>query len=318
MPANLTPQYYEAEEAFKNARTVAEKIQSLENMLAVMPKHKGTEKLQGDIKRRLSRLRQEAAVRSASTREDPFYVIKEGAGQIALLGCPNSGKSALVGALSRARVKIADYPFATTVPIAGMMPFENVLVQLVDTPPWAENMEPSGLAGLLHNADGRLLLIDAGDCLEQIEKIMNWYIAKRLPLAKTMIALSRFDREPEPELAELVQQCLPLRMEIIPISTTTGLNLERLRRRLFDLLEVIRIYTKTPGQQPNRTDPFVLPAGSTVYDLAYRIHKDLAQRLKNARVWGSTRFPGQSVPRDYVLHDQDTIELAQLGKEKTQ
>jgi hypothetical protein len=121
MPANLPPQYIEAEEVYRRAKTAAEKIAALEDMLAVIPKHKGTEKLQADIKRRLARLRDESEKKAKAGRRDPFLVERHGAGQVAVVGFPNVGKSALVGAFTRAKVEVAPYPFATAFPVAGMM-----------------------------------------------------------------------------------------------------------------------------------------------------------------------------------------------------
>lgn len=313
MPANLTPQYYAAEEVYKNAVTIKEKIAALEEMLAVIPKHKGTEKIQADLKKRLSKLRQEGSAKSGAARFDPFHIEKEGAGQIALLGFPNSGKSALVGKLSRARVKVADYPYTTTAPIAGMMAFENVLIQLVDTPPISDEITPAGLSGLLRNTHLLLIVVDSGsdDCLEHLEKIFNYLKEKRIMEKRCVIAANCYDRSAGEEIIDMLRELTPEDIEIIPTSTVNGHNLEYLRRRLFELLEVVRIYTKVPGKEPDKNAPFVMPRGSTVVDLAAAIHKDLAKRIKNARVWGSTRFPGQSVPREYELQDEDIVEINQ-------
>ncbi|NPV90960.1 MAG: TGS domain-containing protein [Firmicutes bacterium] len=313
MPANLTPQYYAAEDAYKNAVTVKEKIAALEEMLAVIPKHKGTEKLQADLKKRLSKLRQEGSAKSSASRFDPFHIEKEGAGQIALLGFPNSGKSALVGRLSRARVKIADYPFTTTAPIAGMMPYENVLIQLVDTPPISDEITPPGLSGLLRNAHLVMIVIDAGsdDCLEHLGKVLDYMKEKRLSDKRCAIVANRFDLAVDEEIIDMIRDAAPPGVEVIATSAETGHNLEYLRWYLFELLGVVRIYTKAPGREPDKKAPFIMPRGSTVVDLAESIHKDLARRIKNVRVWGSTRFPGQPVPREYELSDEDIVEINQ-------
>src|SRR5262249_23744379 len=174
MPANLTPQYMSAEQRFKQASTHEEKIACLEEMLRVIPKHKGTDKLQADLKRRLSKLRQEAQKAAATRRGYSLSVEAEGAGQIVLVGPPNAGKSALLRALSKATPEVADYPFTTRRPMPGMMPFENVQLQLVDMPPIArEYMEP-WMSQIVRNANALLLVVDLCDpaVLDAVEFIL--------------------------------------------------------------------------------------------------------------------------------------------------
>jgi len=176
LPANLNPQYYEAEEKYRRAKTPEERIQALEEMLKVIPKHKGTEKLQGDIKRKLARVREEGKKKKSTAKgHDPFGVEKQGAGQIVLAGYPNSGKSSLVASLTRAKLKVADYPYTTAIPATGMMPYKDTWVQLVDTPPLMEDNVPSGLIGTFKEADALLIIIDVStaECLEQYEGIMK-------------------------------------------------------------------------------------------------------------------------------------------------
>ncbi len=323
MPANLTPQYLEAEQAFKEARTVQEKIAALEDMLALIPKHKGTEKLQADIKRRLSKLREEGERKARTGRRDPFVVERQGAGQVALAGFPNSGKSALVGALTRAKVTVADYPFATSLPVAGMMQFEDVLVQLVDMPPLTEGDLQPGLAGALRSADALLLVVDASadDCLDQLEGVLACLRERGIlrdevaegvhahSLDDCLLVATKVDLEAGRENLEILREYLPAGLRLIAASALTGENLEALRREVFDLLGVVRIYSKVPGKPPDMDQPFILKKGSTVTDMAAAVHRDFPSRLKSARIWGSARFDGQPVPRDYVLQDRDVVEL---------
>lgn len=323
MPANLTPQYLEAEQAFKEAKTVPEKLAALEEMLALIPKHKGTEKLQADIKRRLSRLREEGERRGKTGRQDPFLVEKHGAGQVALAGFPNTGKSALVGALTRAKVIVADYPFSTALPVAGMMQFEDILIQLVDMPPMTEDSLQPGLAGALRNADALLFVVDASsdDCLDQLEGILTHLRERRVlrdevmegvhahTLEDCMVVATKTDAPDAAENLEILKEYLPSGLELVATSAATGENLDTLRRRVFDLLGVIRIYTKVPGRPPDMGQPFILKKGSAVVDMAAAVHRDFPSKLKSARIWGSAKFDGQSVPRDYVLQDKDIVEL---------
>lgn len=311
MPANLTPQYYAAEEAFKQAGTVEKKIATLQEMLAVIPKHKGTEKIRADLRRRLSRLREESQKKSKVGRHDPFNVEKQGAGQVVLTGYPNTGKSALVAALSRAKVKVAEYPFTTAIPHAGMMPFEEIMIQLVDTPPFTLEMTPPGLVNTLRNGDVLLATVNLGtpECLEQMESTFEFLRQKTtISPNRLLIVGTRSDQDGSDENLAVLRELRP-ELEILPVSTINGHNLENLRVRIFQTLNIVRIYSKSPGKSPDMKTPFVLPAGSTVLDLAAAIHRDFTRQLKTARVWGSARFDGQSVPRNYLLSDRDIVEI---------
>lgn len=328
MPANLTPAYREAEERFRQATTPEEKIECLEEMLAVIPKHKGTEKLQADIKRRLSKLRQETmSGRGPARRETAFRVEKEGAGQIALVGPPNSGKSSLLAALTNAQPAIGDYPFTTQTPTPGMMVYENVQIQLVDLPPVTPDYLDPGLPGLLRRSDALFLVADlASDdllgetqaVLERLEQAKVFLVAEvpedadpRLAYRRTLLVANKRDApEAGERLALLSEFFLPARLHILAVSARTGEGLEELRQAAWRLLDVIRVYGKPAGQKPDMEKPFALPRGSTVLDFAAAVHRDLPAKLKSARIWGpSARFPGQSVERDHTLADTDVVEL---------
>jgi ribosome-interacting GTPase 1 len=320
VPANLTPQYHAAEEAFRRARTAEEKIAALQEMLAVIPKHKGTEKLQADIKRRIARLREEGKKKSKTRGYNPFNVEKQGAGQIVLAGYPNTGKSALVGVLTRAKVKVADYPFATSLPVAGMMPYEDTYVQLVDTPPIAPDNVPPGLIGTFKEADALLLVVDVSseECLEQLEQLLEMLQQREvIDLSEEgeivapvpfLVAATKVDVPGAAENLEVLRE-LKEDLEILAVSAESGIGLEELRKRLFEILNVIRVYGKAPGRPADKEKPFILKRGSSVLDFAAEVHRDFPRRLKSALVWGSSRFQGQAVPRDHILEDGDIVEL---------
>ncbi len=316
MPANLTPQYYEAEEAYKKARNPEEKIEALQNMLTVIPKHKGTEKLQGEIKKRIANLRKEGKKKTGKSTYNPFHIEKQGAGQVILVGFPNTGKSALVGALTRAKVKIAEFPFSTSVPQAGMMLYKDVYVQLVDAPPVSPDMIPPGLVGTIRESDALLIVIDSssGECLDQLEGTLTFLKEKNIlsedlsdNSTPYLIAATKSDLEDSSDNLQIIEEMYP-DITIHSLSTVQG-DLEFLKELIFNMLDIIRIYSKTPGKEPDMEKPFTLKRGSTILDLAEGIHKDFRDKLKNAYVWGSTKFDGQAVPKDYILEDKDIVEL---------
>lgn len=323
VPANLTPAYKSAEQAFKEAQTKEAKLAALEEMLAVIPKHKGTEKLQAELKKKLAKLRAVEDQRGGTgPQHNPFLVEPQGAGQIVVVGFPNTGKSALVSTLTNAKTTVADYPFATTVPQPGMMPYLDVLVQLVDTPPLTSEGIPGNLMPTFQSADAFLVLVDAScdESLEQVTMTMDLLRQRRLvrdsvpqgvralTAERCLVVATKCDLPTASENLQIIEE-LWNQAPLFPVSVRSKLNLEELRRRLFAVLDVIRIYTKAPGRDPDLERPFVLPNGSTVIELAERIHKEVAANLKGARVWGSARFDGQNVAQEYVLADGDVVEL---------
>ena len=328
MPANLTPQYQAAEERFRAAQTVEEKIEALREMLSTIPKHKGTEKLQADIKRRLAKHQQEQEQhkKSGGRRHDPGHIPREGAGQIAMIGPPNSGKSSLLAALTHARPEIADYPFTTTVPLPGMMPYEDVQVQLIDTPPMTGEPFDPLLINIARNADCLLLVVDPNDpeALEQAEHARAFFARSRIfPAGRPVpeefaisgrvmpvhLALAKLDIEPDAEVATMIHEAIGADLPLHRIAAAHGMGLEDLRAALYEVLNVMRVYAKEPGKKPDMNRPFVLKRGSTVHDLAMIIHKDIAASFKYARVWGSSKFDGQQVERDHPLADRDVVEI---------
>lgn len=318
VPANLTPQYLEAEERFKEASTPREKLEALEEMLRTIPKHKGTEKLQADIKRRLSAARKEIQKKRVTHTQKPVWQIdREGAGQVALCGPPNSGKSELFTRLSGVAAEVADYPFTTRLPQPGMMPFEDIQIQLVDLPPLApESLEPWQL-GLIQQSDVALLLFDVNDphLLEQTEFVYKtfderglWSSEPKRP--RTVILGNKVDKAQGSENFEAWMELYGHLFQAEPFAALSSEQCSSLRRRLFELLDVVRVYTRAPGEKPDpNATPFILRRGSTVLEAAAAIHKDLAQNFRFARIWGRTKFDGQMVERSHVLEDGDWLEV---------
>ncbi len=329
MPANLTAQYLAAEERYRRATLHDEKLDALREMLALLPKHKGTEKLQADLRKKLSKLEEEEAhvARSGHRGPDPGHVHKEGAGQWALVGPPNSGKSSLLAALTHAHPEIADYPFTTRAPQPGMTQVEDVLVQLVDTPAVAPGHTEAWLPNLARNADGILVVLDvtADDLeaswkavLELLDRSHVWprgrpFPADASPLLQpkpVLVLANRCDEDGDGTFAALARDAVGADLPFFAISAQRGDGLAEVRPLLLRELHRIRVHTKEPGHPPDAGKPFVLSEGATIEDLARLVHQELAVRLKFARLWGShARFEGQQVDRHHVLADGDVVEL---------
>ncbi len=311
MPANLGPDYLAAEQEFRRAETQTEKIAALERMWALLPKHKGTEKLQADLKRKLSQARKESQKKGAA-HSTPFYIIaREGAGQVALAGPPNAGKSRLLAALTHAHPEVAEYPFTTRLPLPGMMAFENVQIQLIDLPPVSDEFIEQWLPQVFRNADCSLMVIDANDpaSLDEIEFIETRLEQWRAKRPKLMIA-NKSDLKGERESIAVLAELYGDRYHVIAVSAETGEGLGELRRAVFDLLGLVRVYTKSPGKEPELDRPYVLKKGETVLDAARHVHRDFAEHLKFARRYRiSGSHEGMMVDRHHEVEDEDILEF---------
>jgi len=324
MPANLPPEYFKAEQWFRNAATNEEKILALERMLSVMPKHKGTDHLRADLRRKLSKLRTAATQKKGGKHTDIFHVPRSGAGQVVLLGTPNSGKSSIVAAVTNAKVNVAEFPFATTAPVPGMMHFEDIQIQLVDMPPITADYVAPGQVGTYRNCDLIAIVIDlSADIQQQLRICMDFLESRSLlidehtpafdeqgnALGKPAFCIATKSDIAPAETMDLLRRNCPRPFDFVQLSTQTGQGLDQLARKCFELLRIIRVYAKPPGKEPDLDEPFTLPAGSTVMDLARAIHRQLAEKLKYARIWGTGVYDGQNAQRNHVLNDKDIVEL---------
>ena len=329
MTTTLTPQYREAEEEFRQAISPEAKLEALEKMLRLIPKHKGTEKMQGDIKKRIAKWKtqSEQAKKKGGGRTDPSHVPKEGAAQVAVIGPVNTGKSSLISVMTNLEPNIAEYPFTTRIPQPGMMFHHGIPIQLVDTPALDPNVTERWISGLIRNADMALVVLDLArdDLIEQWEAVHAVLEDLKITLAasdseKTIedngwatlpsIYLGNKCAMDEAEerlsiLGELFEDLPPIH----PVSARTGSGLEDFKERVIDSMRLIRVFSKPPGKDPDMNNPFVLKRGATVSELAKTVHKDLAKKMKFARVWGEEVYDGQRVAMDYELIDGDVIEL---------
>ncbi|MEA3407541.1 MAG: GTPase [Chloroflexota bacterium] len=326
MPTNLPPEYFKIEERFRQAESAEEKIGCVEQMLSVVPKHKGTDKLRGDLRRRLSELKEASRKKKGAARQiSIFQIEREGAGQVVVVGMPNVGKSALVSALTHATPEVANYPFTTWTPTPGMMPIEDIQVQLIDTPPLNEEHVEPEMINLIRRADLILLVVDLQTYpIQQLEdavallkenRIVPRHHSERyldepgVSFIRFLVLVNKVDDETWDEDFEVLQELLGEEWPLLPVSATTGRYFDRLKWAVFGELGIMRLYSKPPGKDPDLDAPFVIDEGSTVEEFAAKVHKDFLTNLKSARVWGSAEFDGQMVGRDYVLQDGDVVEL---------
>jgi ribosome-interacting GTPase 1 len=349
MAANLTPQYLEAESEYKKAQTAEERLACLKKMYSLLPKHKASEKLQADLKTKISEAKEEIDREKKHPKKTgvSYKIPKQGAGQYVILGGPNAGKSRLLTRLTRASPEVAPYPFTTHEPHAGMMDWEDVHVQLIDTPPITADYLEGYLPGMIQSADAALHLIDLGDddgpfvaetVIERLAKTKTQLIGDpnqtheppaphpspapthtegedravgpTVGLAtKTLVVANKVDLPGAADRLEIVRELFGSRFPIHVISAEHGTGLEELRTAIYQFLNVIRVYTKQPGKPADLTSPFTCPAGSTLVEMAALVHRDFATGLKSARIWGTGVYDGQSVKRDHMLHDKDVVEL---------
>jgi uncharacterized protein len=338
MPANLTAVYRAAEAAYKAAVTREEKLVALEEMLRVIPKHKGTEKLQADLRSKISKLRKEPSRKSVA-RGPSHRIPGEGAGQVVLVGAPNAGKSALVAHLTNADPEVAEYPMSTREATPGMMPYGDIAFQLVDLPPLCEEHVENWVYDVIRAADLAWVVLSIDDPLDGLELVERLLGARAIQLrpvaggvtpdeaaspaddADTMeprpgwtvlpafLVVTGLDRPGARDDFDVLGELLDPAWHRVGVSTVTGEGMGTLGDRTFDTLDIIRVYTKEPGHEPDMERPFTLPTGSTVGTLARAIHGEVAEGLKYARVWGTAAFDGQRVNRDHPLADGDVVEL---------
>ncbi len=324
MPANLPPQYFEAEKRYRSAKEPEEKIAALEEMLAIMPHHKGTDKLQAALRQKIAKFSQEAERKFATARRAGFCITREGAGQVMLVGPANTGKSQILAAVTEAIPEIAEYPFTTKTPVPGMMKFEDIQIQLVDTPPIGYKEVRVLLSNALRSADVIAIVIDLSlEPIGQVEMALQGLREARIePLTddgaqvtpgsyprKMLIVGNKNDLADSSKNWERLRSLYARLFPIVSISAREGRGLEEFKRAIYQALSIIRVYTKTPGSKADLTDPMVLDKGSTLEEAAEALHKDFYQNLKYAVVWGSGKYDGQRVSKGHVLQDGDIVEF---------
>jgi hypothetical protein len=280
------------------------------------------------MKTKIAKLKKlvEVPKKGGATRQTTLqdHVEREGAGQVILIGPPNSGKSSLVDAFTNAHPAIGDYPYTTREPQAGMMTFETIQLQLIDTPPISSEQYENYLGNLIRNADLVLLVCDLTDpkMIESVEVVLQILDEKHILLRpqvdekpddprykhqKTLICGHKCEDAVGGSLSRLQARFAGFR--IVTTSILDDASLNQLKSAMFESLAIMRVFTKQIGKEADPNDPVVLPVGGTVEDAANMIHKDFGQKLKFAKVWGQGKFDGQRVNSNYVLTDGDIIEF---------
>ncbi|MBT8208548.1 MAG: 50S ribosome-binding GTPase, partial [Acidimicrobiia bacterium] len=301
MPTNVTPEFRKVQKQYRKVREPAERLALLKEMLRLIPKHKGTEHLQAEMRTKMKELTDElSGPARGGTRTGPQVAFRpEGAGQVVLVGPPNSGKSALHDRLTGSHAASEAYPFASQFPVPGMFRHGDVAFQLIDVPSLGTEHPVPYVGNTVQHASGCLLVVDlsAPDCVSRTRASIDLLAEKKVDLIAdwsggddleadasddffrlalpTLLVANKADliEDPMAEL-EVLEELIDVSYPTIAVSAVTGFGLDELGSWLFDQLQVVRVYTKIPGHHPDTENPFTLHHGDTVIDLAELIHKD--------------------------------------------
>lgn len=271
MPTNVSVEYALAQEEYFKARTAVEKFAALKKMISTAPRHKGAQKLLGQLKRRLAELKKQISKEKKSKSGRSFAIKKEGAATIVFLGV-GSKKSEVFAKLANTKEQGNLYNLQMR-----MIKFENVWLQGIDLPEiyegFAESLQAGQLFDLIRNADFLIFVCKNNFEFESIKTELE----KKISIGRNFI------------ITESVE------------------NLEDFKKEIWQKLGKIRVQTKTRGVVAEK--PLVLKEGATIKDLAEAIHKDFVTKFKYAKVWGpSAKFSGQQVGLGHKLKDKDIVE----------
>ncbi len=250
---------------------------------------------------------------------------KKGQDRVIIIGAANVGKSSLLAAFTNALPTISEAPFSTWTPLPGMMLIDDIQIQLIDTPPLSKDIAQPELFDLIRSADLILIVVDLqATPFQQLEdslKLLNEHKIipkqrqskttdeRRIQFIPVLVVVNKDDDDQCDEDFQVFKELLEIELPLVPISVNSQRNFENLKKKIFESLEIIRIYSKPPGKDADMTKPFVIKKGSTLEEFSGKVHHDFQQKLKTARVWGSNVYDGQLVGKDHILHDKDIVEL---------
>ncbi len=298
MPINAGHEYFEAEKKYLAAQTLEEKIACLRELIRAAPKHKSSENLLSELKTRLKKFT-EKAEKTASVGKGKKGIRKEGF-QIILVGLTNSGKSSILARLTNASPPVSSSVFTTYEPNIGTMNYEGVYAQIVDLPAVNSNNFD---ASLLHTADCVLIV------LENLEQYSSFDKKLERASGSKIFVINKIDLLSESEFRRLEAQMRSKRLDFVLVSAINSKGIPELKRKIFEHMHVIRIYTKEPGKAPS-SQPMVLPEGSSVKDVAESIYKGFSKQITETKLTGpSGKFSNQKVGLDHVLKDKDVLEF---------
>ncbi len=315
MPANLPPTYYKLKHQHEAAKTDEERLSLLEEMLRIIPKHKGSEKVVSDIRHRIAKIKRgpvTASGKGTAKRSYSEHIPKQGAGQVVLIGPPNSGKSQMLANFTNAKPEVSPTPYTTTTPMVGMLPYENIQFQIVDTPSITPDFVLPTVSTLTRNADLPLPVISLAsdnllDDLDVVVALLDEAV-RETPGNGTLIVANQLDAAGAVERLDILKEFYGDLFRICPISAKTGDGRDALLQEIYAELNILRVYPKAPGKPIEHDEPIVLPTEATVLDAARSLHKDFAE-FRFARIWGAKWHDGQSVSRNDVVYDGDVVEF---------
>ena len=317
MPANLPPTYYKLKHQHEAAKSDEERLSLLEEMLRIVPKHKGTEKVVSDLRKRIAVIKKEPSgkgSKGAGKKGYSEHIPKQGAGQLVMLGPPNSGKSQILANFTKAKSEVSPTPYTTTMPIVGMLNYENIQFQLIDTPSILPDFILPSVMTLIRNADLCLGVISLANdnLLDDLDAVLSVINDQRGDADEDelgyIVVANQLDTPGANDRLEILTEFYSDDVPIYAISAETANGREDLLQGIYDILDIVRVYPKAPGKKLERDDPIVLQNGATVLDAALGLHKDF-EDFKFARIWGPQWHDGQPVSRNDVINDGDVLEF---------
>lgn len=298
MPINAGYEYFAAEKKYLAAQTLEEKIDALKELIKAAPKHKGSENLLSELKTRLKKFI-EKSEKSASVGKGKKGIRKEGF-QVILVGLPNSGKSTILSRVTNATPEVSSTPYTTREPNIGTMSYNGVYAQIVDLPAvLGKDFDMS----IVHTADLILVVVHNIEELNSFNSILEHSKGKRI------LVINKVDLLDLNELRRLEARLKSRKAEFVLISSANGFGIAQLKQKIFESMNIIRVYTKEPGKSPS-PQPVVLAKGSTILDVAESIYKGFSNKVSETRLTGpSGKFANQRVGLNHVLKDGDVLEF---------